>query len=183
MSSRISRWILKLFGFRVVLQAPLPDKCVIPVVPHTSNWDFPLGLLVRSAIEKQIHFVGKDSLFRGPFGAIFRALGGYPVDRSRRNRFVDAVADIFRREPVFRLSVAPEGTRKRVETLKTGFYYISIAAGVPIVMCRFDYGQRLVEFSKPFYPTDDREADLAFIYDHFRGVRGFRPEYSFQYEN
>lgn len=104
---------------------PIPDKFVIAVIPHTSSWDFPLGLLVRSVMDIDVKYLGKDSLFKGPFGGLFRWLGGYPVDRSKNNNFVDTVIDIFKREEKFSTAIAPEGTRKKVDQLKTGFYYIA----------------------------------------------------------
>lgn len=182
MSKTLSRFILRLFGWKVVVQGELPPQYVIAVVPHTSNWDFPIGILTRNAMGQYIGFVAKESLFRPPLGAIFRWLGGYPVDRSRSHNYVDAVVDIFKQEKEFKLCIAPEGTRSRVDKLKTGFYYIAKGAGVPILLCKFDYATREVVVSPPFHPTEDVEADLAYIYDFFRGTRGKNPELSFLYE-
>lgn len=180
MTGAISRFILKLLGWRLELPPqPWPDKYVLTVVPHTSNWDFPLGLLVRAAIEEDVRYIGKDSLFKPPFGAIFRWLGGIPVDRSKRNNFVEAVSHEFGERAEMKICIAPEGTRKRVEKLKTGFYYIAKGAGVPIILCKFDFGNKLVGFSEPFLPTDDTAADFAHIYAYFAGVKGKNPEYSF----
>jgi 1-acyl-sn-glycerol-3-phosphate acyltransferase len=160
--------------------APLPDKCVVAVVPHTSNWDFPIGLAVRRVMDEPIGFVAKSSLFRWPFGGLFRWLGGVPVDRSKRTNFVQAVADIFTEREIFKLAVAPEGTRRRVEKLKTGFYYIAKTAGVHIVPCVFDWSRGEVRFGKPFIPTDDESADFARLYDFYRGALGYNPEFSFE---
>jgi 1-acyl-sn-glycerol-3-phosphate acyltransferase len=179
MKRTISQRVLDAWGFQVEVPVPLPKKCVVPVVPHTSNWDFPLGLLVRAAIDTDIHFVGKDSLFKGPLGPIMRSLGGHPVDRSKRNNFVDAVVQLFSEVDELRLSVAPEGTRKKVDKLRTGFYWIARGAKVPLVLCRFDWGNRVVSFSPPFYPTENAEADLAYITDYFSGIEGKRGEFSF----
>lgn len=159
---------------------PWPEKYVIIVIPHTSNWDFPLGLLVRSAIGEDVRYVGKDSLFKPPFGFLFRWLGGIPVDRSQRTQFVDAVIDKFEEPGSMKICIAPEGTRKRVDKLKTGFYYIAKGAGVPILFCKFDYGQHVVGISEPYYTTDDQEADFAALYAYFQGVRGKNPEYGFE---
>lgn len=156
------------------------NKYVVAAAPHTSSWDFPIGLMLRSILRfTDINFVGKASLFKPPFGWIFKKLGGYPVDRSKRSNFVDNVIDIFNREPVLKLTLAPEGTRKRVEKLRTGFYYIAKGAGVPIVMVQFDYGNKRIVISPPFYPGDDPAADLEYIASYFRGVKGFYPERSF----
>lgn len=172
----ISKWILQLLGWRIAGRYPAElKKFVIIAMPHTSNWDLPLGILVRSILRARINFVAKDSLFRPLYGWFFRWLGGFPVDRSRSTQYVDAVVDIFKREERFVLTIAPEGTRSKVDRLRSGFYYIALGAGVPIVMVRMDYVARVVTFSDPFYPIGDKEADLRFILDFYKGARGKRP--------
>jgi len=181
MSQVISKFILKILGWRLdIPPKPWPEKYVIIVLPHTSNWDFPLGLLVRSAIGEKVGYVGKASLFRPPFGILFRMLGGIPVDRSRRNNFVDAVVDKFEDQKEMKISIAPEGTRKRVDKLRTGFYYIAKGAGVPILLCKFDYGNKLIGISTPFYLTDDQEKDFSTIFAYFEGVKGKNPGLGYQ---
>lgn len=184
MWSKISALILKSLGWRIQIEAyPLPPKYIIAVVPHTSSLDFPMGLLIRSALREDIKFIGKDSLFKFPFGIIFRWLGGYPVDRSKRNNFVDGVVDIFNKKDHFKVSIAPEGTRRKVSSLKTGFYYIAKGAHVPILLCKFDYGHKIIGISAPFFPTDDADADFAFIDNYFRGVHGKNPKNSYLYSS
>lgn len=180
------RWLCSFVFFKLMhwrIEGNFPfhlPKFVIAVVPHTSNWDFPIGIMLRTILRHaDLKFVGKSSLFRPPHGWFFRWLGGYAVDRSKSNNFVDSVVEIFNREKEFRLTLAPEGTRKKVEKLKTGFYYIAVGAKVPIVMVKFDYGNKCVAISEPFYPTGDAEADMEFISNYFRGVRGYHPELSF----
>ncbi|PHN08308.1 lysophospholipid acyltransferase family protein [Flavilitoribacter nigricans] len=180
MIQAVSKFILNTLGWRLDLHPkPWPDKYIIIVIPHTSNWDFPLGLLVREAMDEDIRYVGKDSLFKSPFGFLFRWLGGIPVDRSRRNKFVDAVVDKFEESEHMKICIAPEGTRKRVEKLKTGFYYIAKGAEVPIIFCKFDYGKKVIGTSEPYYTTESMEADFAAIYEYFKGVEGKVPGYSF----
>ncbi len=180
MFSAISKWILRLWGWKIEGQYPYElNKFVIIVIPHTSGWDFPLGLLVRSALKADIKYIGKASLFRPPFGWLFRALGGYPVDRSKRHNYVDAVVDIFNREEKFALTIAPEGTRQKVNKLKTGFYYIALGAKVPIVMVKFDWGNKIVGIREPFYPTGNFDADMEAIKAYFKGAKGKVPEWSF----
>lgn len=180
MFSAISKWILKVWGWRIEGRYPHElKKFVIIVIPHTSNWDFPLGVLVRSALQAQIGYVGKASLFKPPHGWLFRWLGGYPVDRTKRTNFVDAVVDIFNEQEEFALTIAPEGTRKKVEKLKTGFYYIALGAKVPIVMVKFDWVNKIVGISEPFFPTGNYETDMEVIKAYFAGVKGRNPEYSF----
>lgn len=172
----LARFILRLFGWRV--EGDIPKtllKYVVIAAPHTSWWDFFLGLLGRAAIGRKIVFLGKDSLFKPPLGWVMRALGGYPVDRSKHTKLVDQVIDLFNQKSEFAISLAPEGTRKKVPEFKSGFYYIAKGAGVPIICVTMDYGNRRLVFSSPFHTTDDTEADLRQLWNHFVGVKGKRP--------
>lgn len=180
MFSAISQFILRLWGWTIEGRYPHEvKKMVVIVFPHTSNWDFPVGVLVRSALKADIKYVGKASLFRFPFGGLFRWLGGYPVDRSKNTNFVDAVVDIFNREDRFAITLTPEGTRGKVDKLKTGFYYIALGAKVPIVCVKFDWGRKIVGFSAPFYPTGDYDADIIDILKYYKGVKGYHPELAY----
>ncbi len=180
MLSAISKWILRRFGWKIEGHYPYElKKFVLIVIPHTSNWDFPLGVLVRSALRAKINYVGKDSLFRPPFGWFFRWLGGYPVNRSKSSHFVDSVVEIFKKEERFALTIAPEGTRKKVEKLKTGFYYIALGAQVPIVMVKFDWSNKIVGIREPYYPTRNFDADMEIIKNFYGGVKGKNPQDSF----
>ena len=169
----------RILGWKLIGSLPDLDQYVLIIAPHTSNWDFVLGLLVRQLIGTRIHFVAKDSLFMPPFGWYFRWLGGSPIDRSRSRDTVRAVAKIFSERKTFRLALSPEGTRKKVATWKTGFYYIAIAAHVPIVMVAFDFGKKKVKISEPVSPSGDREADFKSYMDFYRGVLGKVPENGF----
>lgn len=154
-------------------------KCVVPVVPHTSWYDFYIGILVRNVWKADINFVGKKSLFKGPLGWYFRWMGGTPIDRSKSTDFVSATAKIFKEKEVFRLNLAPEGTRKKVCKLKTGFYYIAKAAKVPIVMIAFDYENKQVIVAEPFYTTENIQEDFEKIDLFFKGIKGKISEYSY----
>ncbi|WP_289062110.1 1-acyl-sn-glycerol-3-phosphate acyltransferase [uncultured Zobellia sp.] len=163
----------KIMGWKMVGQFPGHlNKFVIAVVPHTSYMDFFLGLLIRKVWNEQINFVGKKSLFTFPFGYIFRRLGGEPIDRSKNNDMVSATVKVFQKREKFRLTIAPEGTRKKVEKWKTGFYYIAKGAQVPIVLIAFDFGKKQVKISEPMLTTDDKEADFKVYQSFFKGVVG-----------
>lgn len=151
-------------------------KYVVIAAPHTSWLDFPIAILARNASGEKINFIGKNSLFKGPFGWMFKALGGAPVDRSKSNNLVDAIVDIFNSREQFRLGLSPEGTRKKVEKWKTGFYYIAKGAEVPIVMATLDFGNKRIKISEPFYPTEDREKDFEYFHSFYEGVQGKHPE-------
>jgi 1-acyl-sn-glycerol-3-phosphate acyltransferase len=168
----------KVMGWTFEGPMPRVSKCVFAVVPHTHWMDFFVGLMIRELIGVQINFIGKKSLFEGPLGWFFVKAGGAPVDRSKRSDTVEAIADLFREREEFRLALAPEGTRKKVDTWKTGFYYIAVAAEVPIILVAFDYGTKTVRFSEPMYPSGDYEKDSIAYREFFKGVVGKVPEYT-----
>ena len=120
----------------------------------------------------------KKSLFKGPFGWLFRSLGGSPVERKRNENQVESIARLFNDKEVFRMTMSPEGTRKKVEEWRTGFYYIAKTANVPIIMFTLDFENKENRFSEPFYPTDNKEADFNFMKAYFKDVKGKVPEYS-----
>ncbi|GAB4510342.1 MAG: 1-acyl-sn-glycerol-3-phosphate acyltransferase [Allomuricauda sp.] len=169
----------KLLGWKLNGQFPKLDQCVVIVIPHTHWLDFFLGLLIRKVIKEEINYIGKKSLFKPPFGWFFRWTGGAPVDRSKSSNTVDNIVQIFKERKVFRLALAPEGTRKKVTQLRTGFYHIAQKANVPIVMVAFDFGKKEIKIGEPFWVTDNQKSDFAKIRDFYRGVKGKIPAYSF----
>lgn len=160
--------------------SPELKKCVLIVVPHTSWVDFFIGVMARGVIGLEMNYVAKKELFAFPFGGWFRWMGGAPLDRAKAENKVDAIAAIFDQREVFRLAIAPEGTRKKVDSWKTGFYYIALKAGVPIVAVAFDYGRKQVKLAPPFYPTGDKEADFKILESNYKGVTGYVSEYSYK---
>jgi len=177
----ISKFIFHtIFGWKLVGAYPKElKKYIIIGAPHTSWYDFVLGILVRSITQENLSFIAKASLFKAPFGSFFRALGGTPVDRSKSNNLVTAIVQIFDEKEEFKLALSPEGTRKKVDKWKTGFYYIAKGANVPIVMFTFDFGKKQVALSKPFYTTDDKEKDFEHFYNFYKDVKGKHPENGF----
>lgn len=172
----LARILLRLLGWKIKIGYPADlKKYVIAVAPHTSWKDFPLGLIVRSAMDKQIYYLGKKELFDGPLGFFFWWTGGQPVDRKHKTGLVDQVAKLFAGHASFAIAIAPEGTRKKVTDLKTGFYFMARAAQVPIIPCLFNYKSKTVDFLPPFYPTADTEKDLDTIWNFFRDVPGANP--------
>lgn len=174
----MSTFILKLMGWSAVgsFQDNL-KKYVVIVAPHTSGWDFVLGLLFRKALKlERAKYLGKYQLFKPPFGVFFRLLGGYPVDRSSSHNLVDQVVKIFNEHDEFALALSPEGTRKQVDKLKTGFYNIARKANVPIIMVAFDYRLKQAIISLPFETTNDQQADFEEILSFFRSIAGKYPE-------
>lgn len=156
-------------------------KCVIAVMPHTCNFDFFIGLLVRGIVNQQMNFVGKKELFVFPLGYYFRAIGGAPLDRRGGKNLVDSIVDIFSQREIFRLGIAPEGTRKKVTELRTGFYYIALKAQVPIIPVAFDFGKKEVKIGTPLYVSGNIEKDMAGFLDFYKGVKGCRPDRQFDF--
>ncbi|MEM7185917.1 MAG: 1-acyl-sn-glycerol-3-phosphate acyltransferase [Bacteroidota bacterium] len=153
-------------------------KAVVIVVPHTSWHDFYVGAFTRRIIRVEINFVAKKELFKWPFGWYFRWMGGAPLDRTSGQNKVESIAQIFRSKEEFRLALAPEGTRKKVEQWKTGYYYIAVEAGVPIIPVAFNYSKKTVTIHPPFEPSGNIETDTPKIMAHYEGVVGKKPEYT-----
>lgn len=148
-------------------------KCVLLVGPHTSNWDFVIGLAFRSKLKlNHVKYLGKAELFKPPFGFLFRSLGGLPVERSGKNNMVDQVVAFFNTHESFALALSPEGTRKKVARLRTGFYHIAREANVPIVLAGLDFEKKQASFSEPFFVSGDEEADFKHIYQFYANIKG-----------
>jgi len=154
------------------------NKAVIIAAPHTSWHDFYIGIFLRKVINIKTNFVGKKELFVWPINYYFSAVGGVPLNRSANENKVEAIAKEFNKYEEFRITFAPEGTRKKVEKWRTGFYYIAKAAKVPIIMFTLDFKNKRNVVSEPFYPTDNIEADFKFMRDFYKGVIGKKAEYS-----
>ncbi len=173
MLNKIFIMLFKLAGWKLEGQIPASlKKSIVAVVPHASWVDFPVGLGARAVIGKKIGYLGKEELFKPPFGWLFKALGGTPVDRSRNNNLVEAVIQVFNKTTELHIALAPEGTRKNVEKLKSGFYYVAKGANIPIVLVGFDYPRKTVFVREPFYPTDNVEADFKEIATYFSQIQG-----------
>ena len=156
---------------------PLPNKFIVIVAPHTASMDFFLGLMARSVLGLTgTKFLGKSQLFKFPFGFIFRALGGYPVVRTRDNNLVDTVAEIFNNHEKFSIALAPEGTRVKVDRLRTGFYHIARKANVPIYAVGFDFGTKTIITREPLIPSNNIEDDLRDLIDFYANLKGKYPE-------
>ena len=166
--------LLALLGWRV--EGAMPDlrKFVVAIAPHTSNWDFVIGLAAMFALDLRIAFLAKHTLFRGPFGAFMRWAGGIPVDRASPHGVVAESVAAFARVDRRVLVIAPEGTRRRVERFKPGFLHIARGAGVPVTLAALDYGARRVRLGPTFTPTADVEAELRKVEAHFAPIRGKR---------
>jgi len=173
----------KLMGWKI--EGTIDDnikKCVLMVMPHTSWHDFYLGIFTRGITGVDMNYIAKKELFRFPFGFYFRWMGGAPIDRTGSLNKVDAIAKVFDNYEEFRLAIAPEGTRKKVNELKSGFYYIAVKANVPIITVAFDFGRKTVNLGQPNFPTANYEADLKILLKNFDGVIGKDSDKGFDFE-
>ena len=175
-AAAVGRFMMGIRGWRVEGAVPNIPRMVMIVAPHTSNWDFLTGLWVKLAMRMGARFIGKHTLFHGPMGVFMRWLGGVPVDRSAAAGFADETARVLKDAERMTLVIAPEGTRKRTDKWKSGFYRIAMAAGVPIVLATFDYPRKVISFGPVFQPTGDYEKDLRELQSHFRADMALRPE-------
>ena len=166
------RFLMRLSGWR--FEGALADvpKLVVAVAPHTSNWDFVIGVAALWALDLKLSFLGKHTLFRGWFGRWMRSIGGIPVDRSQAHGVVsESVAAFGVREKMV-LAIAPEGTRQLDKGFKTGFLRIAREANVPVQLAYFDFRRKVIGFGPLFFPGDDVDADLKKILDYYRPIPG-----------
>jgi 1-acyl-sn-glycerol-3-phosphate acyltransferase len=168
--------LLRMMGWRSVLVWPSEPRGVILVYPHTSNWDFVIGVLFRIGNALPASWIGKTEMFRPPFRGLLQRIGGIPVDRRRAAGFVPALLEEFRRRDWMWVAIAPEGTRSYTDHLKSGFYQIALRAGIPIGLGYIDYGTRTVGIDTYLNLSGDRDADLDRIRDFYSDKRGRRPE-------
>ncbi|MEO1252599.1 MAG: lysophospholipid acyltransferase family protein [Pseudomonadota bacterium] len=165
-----------LAGWRFEGKIPDADKFLVVAAPHTSNWDLPIMLGIAAHFRRRLHWVGKASLFKPPFGGVMRALGGVPVERGAGANFVSDIVDEFRARERFVIGILPEGTRQKVREWRSGFYHIAQGAGVPIVLGFVDYARKAAGVGGVIEPSGDYEADLARIKAFYAGVTGKHPE-------
>ncbi len=174
-----ARIVLRLIGWRVEYVEPPGPRGIIIVYPHTSNWDFVIGLLAKWAIGLPLRFVGKESLFRGFTGAtlgrLMRLWGGRPVDRHHACGAVEQLAELMRSEPWFWLALSPEGTRRFQYHLRSGFYHLALATQVPVGLAFIDYGRKSVGVRDYVHMSGDVETDLQLLRSYYADTQGLHP--------
>ncbi len=172
----LSGWILKLIGWKAVGEVPKEKKYVMIGYPHTSNWDTPIGLLVFTSMGVNLHWLGKQSLFKGVVGWLLKKTGGVPINRETSQNFVTEIQNTFNQFEQLVLTLSPEATRKKTEFWRTGFYYIAQSANVPIALAFLDYPKKTGGFGPLIWPSGDIEADLEKIRAFYQGIHGKYPE-------
>lgn len=168
----IALWLFGLAGWKVEGTAPSEDKFVVIAAPHTSNWDLPYMLAVAYQFRVRLHWMGKDSLFKPPFGWLMKAMGGIPIDRSKANNVVTQMVDVYDAADALAVAIPPEGTRSKVRVWKTGFYNIAHGAKVPIAFGFLDYRRKVGGIGGTFRTTGDYDQDLSEIKAFYAGVTG-----------
>jgi len=177
MKQAICRFIYyKVLGRKTRETIPDYPKYVICCGPHTSNWDLFFGKLFYAAIGRKTQFMMKKEWFFWPLGPIFRAIGGIPVNRGKRNSLVDQMVEACNQSEIFHLAITPEGTRKANPNWKKGFYHIALKAGVPIVVIGIDYSRKLIICEKELFPSGDIEKDMREIKFYMKDFKGLHPE-------
>lgn len=178
--NKVTRWLgritLALFGWHIVGHVPNLPKFVAIGAPHTSNWDFPLAMLLFIALGLRVSWMGKDSFVNGPGKRIWHWMGGVAINRRAAHGVVDQMIDIFNNRDKFVLGITPEGTRSRVEQWKTGFYHIAQGASVPILPVEIDYRIKRLILHPTFTPTGELTVDLPQLQGLYNYARGKRPE-------
>lgn len=175
-SKLIGRSVLAFLGWRLEGEFPNKPKFVIILAPHTSNWDFIVGMAGRLTLGLYANWLGKHTIFFWPLGVLLRRLGGIPVNRSSSHGMVEQVVDQFHEREKLVLGLSPEGTRKRVEKWKTGFYHIALQSNVPIVPVYLDYGHKILGIGPMMTPTGDSQKDLSEIGTFFSNIQAKHPE-------
>jgi 1-acyl-sn-glycerol-3-phosphate acyltransferase len=179
MLASFARTVLRAFGWRVEFAEPPGPRGIIIVYPHTSNWDFVIGLLAKWVIGIPLRFVGKESLFRGFTGAtlgrLMRLWGGRPVDRHRSTGAVEQLAQLMASEPSFWLALSPEGTRKFQDHLRSGFYHLALATQVPVGLAFIDYRRKAVGVRDYVHMSGDLAADLQLLRSFYADKQGLYP--------
>ena len=163
-------------GWKEDVDQPTPDKCIICIAPHTSNWDFFIGKTYYTALGRTSNFLMKKEWFFWPLGPMFRRMGGIPVERSRHTSLTDQLAKLSLESTHFSLAVTPEGTRSRNTEWKRGFYYIALKAKLPILLYGIDFATKTIVCKRTLIPSGDVETDMRIIADYFKNFKGKHPE-------
>lgn len=177
--SRLATALLRLLGWRLDFAGFPTPQGVAVVYPHTSNWDFVVGMLAKWALGVPANYLAKDSLFRIPLlGRWMRWVGGIGIERSAAHGLVGQMTEVYAQAKatnrVLWLGVTPEGTRGLTPGWRTGFYQMAFAAQVPLALVKFDWGRKRISIEDFFWTTGDVQRDFEHIAQVYEGVQGCR---------
>ena len=174
---RFCKWLLyKRMGWKTKVTVDHPDKFIICLAPHTSNWDFLIGVLYNKARGLRSNFLMKKEWFFWPLGGLFKKMGGIPVYRSKHTSMTDMLAQTAQKAKCFRLCITPEGTRARADEWKKGFYFIALKAHIPILLYALDYERKLICCTRSIEPSGNLDADMRTIKLYFKDFKGRKPQ-------
>ena len=176
MKKWIGRVWLKLFGWEAVGGPTVEKKLVLIAAPHTTNWDLPFALALAFTLGLEIHWMGKSTIFKRPFGGLMRWFGGVPIERHLRTNVVQQMIHLFQASDALALTVSAEGTRSRADYWKSGFYHIAYGADVPVALCFLDYEKKRGGIGRIMQLTGDVRADMDVIRSFYADKVGLRPE-------
>ena len=176
MKKLISKIIFQIIGWKVVGKLNYPDKCLVIAAPHTSNWDFFIGRCYAYIIGIVPKYLIKSELFLPILRSLIKWNGGIPVYRHSKNNVVDQITEIYNSTDKFILGISPEGTRRRVERWRTGFYHIAVKSEVPILLLKMDYEKKEIGIINEFHPSGDKDKDLLFIQNQYKNIKGKIPK-------
>ena len=175
---KIGKFFLTITGWKFKGDIPRSDRIILVAGPHTSNWDFLLALAFIFGLNLNVFWIGKHTLFKNGFSKIMRKLGGIPVDRASPELLMNEVSHIVKKQQGVIIAISPEGTRKKVERLKSGFLRIAKTTNSQILLAGIDFESKLIHLGKLFQPSGNTESDLLNVHNYFRQFRGKRPELS-----
>ena len=181
--SKISQWIgrtvLKSMGWKVAGSIPNEKRILIVAAPHTSNWDFVIGMGALLGLNAKIRWIGKHTLFKPGISWFFRWLGGIPVNRKNPASLIEDVSNMIKKDRGLMIGVAPEGTRKKINRWKTGFLRIAKTTQSKILFISIDAPSKTIKIASTlFTPTEDKENDLEYVKSYFRNFKGINPDQS-----
>ena len=174
----LGKFLMKISGWKTTGNLPEDQRVVLVAGPHTSNWDFVLAMSLILSLDVRIHWVGKHSIFKKGFRRLLKKMGGIPVNRINPEALKGEIQNITNKYKGFAIAIAPEGTRKKVERLKSGFLRIANETNSKIMMVGVDFSNKTIVFGDLFNPSGDKDKDLRFIKDYFDNFTGKRPELS-----
>ena len=175
-SAAVARLMILASGWRFEGAPPNLKQFVMIVAPHTSNWDFLIGIMAMFALDIRATFLGKDTLFKAPFGFVLRWMGGVPVDRQSPHNVVEQMIGHLKNRERMILALSPEGTREKIPRWRTGFYWVAVGAGVPIVPVALDFSRKRFIIHPPQTMTGNAEQDMAHLQRFFRADQAFKPD-------
>ena len=175
---KIGKFFLTITGWKFKGDIPRSDRIILVAGPHTSNWDFLLALAFIFGLNLNVFWIGKHTLFKNGFSKIMRKLGGIPVDRASPELLMNEVSHIVKKQQGVIIAISPEGTRKKVERLKSGFLRIAKTTNSQILLAGIDFESKLIHLGKLFHPSGNTESDLLNVHNYFRQFKGKRPEFS-----